>query len=372
MSIPPVKNQIHSRRHAGRLLPLGCALCLACGTRSGAQTAVVTHAELQATDSVGYSADATNYPFVIQGVLINDPEEMLDTGFNPGATDTASGAQYQVFIQSTGTGDRGGTALWMAQYNFIPGQIYEAADWSNEMVRVRTDTNSRAFRKGDQVEVTARKTLFFGGKRNINEGHLIDPSFNFDLALVKANAGLPQAEVLTLSDLVTSGTNQLFDSTRTLGGEHWQGMRVRLDGIRLATTNGWGKTNWSDRLCTAVDNTGRALPLRMPLTDLGAPPATSAWFSAVGILNQESGSSTAGTNGYELFVQEIGPVLNVGTNITGSQAVSYSSDYEGYVLEASDDGLQNWGAVDITPKNVIVIEDDSVSPNRAYRLRKID
>ena len=88
----------------------------------------------------------------------------------------------------------------------------------------------------------------------------------------------------------------------------------------------------------------------------------------MGILNQENGY----TNGYELFVQEIGPVLSVGTNITGSLAVSFSSDYEGYVLEASDDGLQTWGAVDVTPKKVIVIEDDSDSPTRAYRLRKVD
>ena len=52
--------------------------------------------------------------------------------------------------------------------------------------------------------------------------------------------------------------------------------------------------------------------------------------------------------------------------------MNFSADYEGYVLEASDDGLQNWNPVDVTPVKVIVIEDDSDSPTRAYRLRKVD
>ena len=334
---------------------------------ASAQTAVVTHAELQAVTSTGTSAWVESFPFTIQGVIVNDPEEMLDPAYNPGASGPSNGGQYQMFIQAVAAGDRGGTALYMAQMSFL-GDNYDGATWSNEMQRVRYNGAGRKFRKGDLVEVTARKALFFNGKRNINEAHRTLTENNFDVALVKANVVLPQAEALVLADLKNADDSAIFDATRATGGEHWQGMRVRVDGIRLATTNGWGKTNWSDRICTAADNTGRTLPLRMPLTNLGAPPATSAWFSATGILNQENSN----TNGYELFVQDIGPVLNVGTNITGSQAVSFSADYEGYVLEASDDGLQNWSAVDVTPAKVIVIEDDSVSPNRAYRLRKVD
>ncbi len=340
---------------------------------ASAQTAVVAHAELQSVTTNGASAWVDNFPFTIQGVILNDPQEMLDPTYNPGATaSNMVGGQYQIFFQGV-NGDRGGTALWMAQnYNAMGGWIPAGNDydgeWTNEMNRLMIDTNGRAFRKGDLVEVTARQALFFNGKRNINEGHRIAPANNYDVRLVKANVGLPQAEAVVLADLKAADDSAIFDATRATGGEHWQGLRVRLDGIRLTNTNGWGKTNWSDRVCTATDGTGRSLPLRMPLTNLGAPPATSAWFSAVGILNQEGSN----TNGYELFVQEIGPILNVGTNITGSLAVSFSSDYEGYVLEASDDGLQNWGEVDITPVKVIVIEDNSDSPNRAYRLRKVD
>ena len=359
-----------------KMLGMAGLLALGAATAFG-QTSIMTHWELQSVNSTGYTAWAespTSFPFAIRGVIVNDPEEMLDPTYDPAATAMGyTGGMYQVFFQAVDAGDRGGTALWMVQnYEamgaWIPaGNDYDA-DWTNEMRRVMVDANGRKFRKGDLIEVTAHKALFYNGKCNVNENHRIAPSYDFAVVLVKANAGLPQAEALTLADLKNADDSAIFDATRATGGEHWQGMRVRLDGLRLATTNGWGKTNWAARICTATDGAGRTLPLRMPLTDLGAPPATSAWFSAVGILNQENGY----TNGYELFVQEIGPVLNVGTNITGSLAVSFSADYEGYVLEASDDGLQTWGDVDVTPNKVIVIEDDSDSPTRAYRLRKVD
>ena len=222
--------------------------------------------------------------------------------------------------------------------------------------------------KGDLVEVTARKALFYNGKRNINEAHRIDPNNNFDVALVKPNVGLPQAEAITLADLKTADDEAIFDATRETGGEHWQGMRVRLDGIRLTDTNGWGKAAWGERICWAADDTGRSLLLRMPLTDLGEPPATTTVFSATGILNQE-GSSTAG---YELFVQEIGPVLDIGRGSGGGVAVSFSSDYAGYVVQYSDGGPGNWQDLDVTPRMTIVVEDTGDATNRVYRLIRKD
>ena len=341
-------------------------LALGAATAFG-QTSVVTHAELQAVTSTGTSAWVESFPFVIRGVIVNDPEEMLDPTFNPDATTPSNGGQYQLFIQANAAGDRGGTVLYMSQRSFI-GDHYDAPTWASEMQRVMYDGNGRKFRKGDWVEVTARKALDYSGKRNINESHRTTVSNDFDVALVKANAGLPQAEAIRLSDLVRADNSQIFDPSRATGGERWQGMRMRLDGIRLSNTNGWGQSAWSNRICVATDGSNRTIQLRMPRTDLGAPPSTATMFSATGILNQEDSY----TNGFELFVQEIGPTLNVGTNITGSLAVSFSSDYEGYVLEASDDGLETWNPVDVTPVKVIVIEDDSDSPNRAYRLRKVD
>ncbi len=352
-----------NRRWMAGLLALGATT--ACG-----QTSVVTHWELQATTTTGTSAWVESFPFAIRGVIVNDPEEMLDYTYNPDATaSNLMGGQFQVFFQGVGD-DRGGTALWMAQ-NYqamgMSGQDY-GSEWTNEMRRVQYDANGRKFRKGDLIEVTARKALFRGGKRNINEAHRITASNDFDVVLVKANVGLPQAEAATLADLVDTNGVQIFDATRALGGERWQGMRVRLDGLRLTNTNGWGKTNWSDRVCTVTDDAGRSFPLRLPLTDLGDPPATTTVFSATGILNQENSN----TNGYELFVQEIGPELSIGQGAAGGVAVSFSSDYEGYVLQASDDGLESWQDVDVTPRMVVVVEDDGAATNRVYRLIKKD
>ena len=352
-----------NRRWMAGLLALGATT--ACG-----QTSVVTHWELQATTTTGTSAWVESFPFAIRGVIVNDPEEMLDYTYNPEATaSNLMGGQFQVFFQGVGD-DRGGTALWMAQ-NYqamgMSGQDY-GSEWTNEMRRVQYDANGRKFRKGDLIEVTARKALFRGGKRNINEAHRITASNDFDVVLVKANVGLPQAEAATLADLVNADGTQIFDATRATGGEHWQGMRVRLDGLRLTNTNGWGKTNWSDRVCTVTDDAGRSFPLRLPLADLGEPPATTTVFSATGILNQENSN----TNGYELFVQEIGPELSIGQGAAGGVAVSFSSDYGGYVLQASDDGLESWQDVDVTPRIVVVVEDDGAASNRVYRLIKKD
>lgn len=349
------------RRLAGTILA-GVA------TAAGAQTAVLTHAELQAVTATGTSAWEESFPFTIRGVVVNDPEEMLDCAYDPEATESNRlGGLYQVFFQAVDAGDRGGTALWMAQnYQALgfPGQDY-GAEWTNEMRRVQYDANGRKFRRGDLIEVTARKALFRGGKRNVNEGHRIAPANDFTVALVKANVGLPPAEALSLSALVAADGNQIFDATRATGGEHWQGMRVRLDGLRLATTNGWGQTNWADRLCLAADAAGRTFPLRMPRADLGAPPATSAFFSAVGILNQEDGN----TNGYELFVQEIRPALEIGRGAGGAVRLCFPADYAGYTLEYSDDGLGIWQVLDATPRRTIVIEDPAAPTNRAYRLK---
>ena len=349
------------------------AALLAWGAGAGFGQTLITHAHLQSVNSTGQTAWVESLPFKIRGVIVNDPEEMLDYSFNPDATaSNLMGGQFQVFFQAA-AGDRGGTALWMAQNYQVMGPGYAGEDygteWTNEMQRVSYGANGRKLRKGDLIEVTARQALFRGGKLNINERHRINPANDFDVALVKANAGLPQAEAITLADLKNPDNSAIFDATQASGGEHWQGMRVRLDGIRLTNTNGWGKTNWADRVCTVTDGAGRSFQLRMPLTDLGPVPAATTVFSATGILNQENSN----TNGYELFVQEIGPVLAFERRASGTMAVSFSADYEGYVLEATDD-LDGgaWSEVDLTPVKKIVIEDEGAASNRLYRLRKVD
>ena len=115
------------------------------------QTSVGTHAELQAVKADGSSDWTETLPFTIQGVILNDPEEMLDPAFNPEATGVPNGGQFQLFIQAVAAGDRGGTALFMSQMSYVPGNNYDEAAWNNEMQRVGYDGTGRKFRKGDRV-----------------------------------------------------------------------------------------------------------------------------------------------------------------------------------------------------------------------------
>lgn len=273
-----------------------------------------THWNLQAVNANGVSTWSGTYPFTLVGVILNNPEDMLNTVYDPSASANGTmGAQWQLFIQGVG-GDRCGTALWMGQnYNslgaWIPaGNAYDQAAWTAEMNRVNYDaTTGRQFRQGDLVTVTASKSLFYGGKMNVNESHRADPANDFSISLITADYGLPTADVLSLGDLYASTeapgydvAYPLFDQTRATGAEHYQGMYVRLNGLTLTDSSGWGETAWADRLCTVTDGLGHTLNLRMPLYDLGDIP--TGMFDVYGIINQESGSGTNGRMGYELFV----------------------------------------------------------------------
>ena len=154
----------------------------------------------------------------------------------------------------------------MAQnYGNLPWEPHDGSDsypdaaWTTEVARVSHDpATGYAFRKGDLVTVTANGSLFYGGMQNINEEHSTDPAYNFTISLVCSNYGLPTPEVISLSSVIgtnlsATGHYDLFDPTRATGGEHWQGMRVRISGLTLVTTDGWiTNSDWSTRYCTAT------------------------------------------------------------------------------------------------------------------------
>ncbi len=308
-----------------------------------------THARLQAVRADGTSAWEGSLPFTLRGVLLNDPEEFLDSTprfvpWNDGAGAGQMGGQWQVFIQAADPEDRGGTACWLGQnYGNLAwirdsARSYTDAEWLAEVQRLNRDplTNHR-FRKGDLVEVTARRSLFYGGKRNINEAHDKNSDADFALRLVWADYGLPEPEVITLADLVRpddgdpNTREDIFDPTRQSGGERYQGMRVRINAVKLTEAGGWGRVPWNERRCRVSDGTGRFFPVRTSLRTWGPPP--TGWFDAIGILNQESGSGTDGTHGYELFVQEIvehePPRLQI-------SVISWPAAAEGFQLEFTE------------------------------------
>lgn len=355
-------------------------------TGANGQVRFDTHWNLQSVNTNGTSAWAGSHPFTVIGVLLTDPDEMLDSTprFMP-ASSNDMGGQWQMVVQALPP-DRGGTFLWMGQNYAIRRPPYDDAfsytdeEWAAEINRLNHDPyTGHAFRKGDLVAVTANASLFYGGKRNINEAHRKEPEYDFHVVLLATNYGLPEPEVFTLSSLVRpddgnpATSEDIFDPTRQTGGEYWQGMRIRLNGLLLVTTNGWNPTlPWGQRLCTVTDGAGRYFRVRHPRYSLG--PAPTNWFDAIGILNQESGSGSQGTNGYELFIQEVLPASEPCLYVQKTVVVEWPTSLSNYRLVSADSpDAQIWTPVTNTP---VVIGDkikvliEPADPQRYFRLER--
>ena len=351
-----------------------------------------TFQNLEAVDTNGFSTLTGSYPLTVMGVILNDPGEMLDATpdtipWNNGAGAYQLGGQWQVFVQSVLPGDRGGVECWMAQdYGNLPWEPHDGSDsytdsaWMAETTRVSHDpVTDYAFRKGDLVTITANGSLFYGGMQNINEEHSTDPANDFSFSLVCSNYGLPSPEVISLSSVISTnlsptGHYDIFDPTRTTGGEHWQGMRVRINGLTLVTTDGWNtNSDWSTRYCTATDGEGRQFPLVHPLYDLG--PAPTSRFDATGVFLQESGSGTDGTFGYELFVQEIALSAPAALTIAMNPVITWPGSLANYQLQSRDSLTStNWTPVTNAPvlvngQNTVIL--NPTAAQKFYRLQQV-
>lgn len=346
---------------------------------------------LEAVDTSGLSAWSPSFPLAITGVILNNPGEMLDSTpsflpWNSGANIFRLGGQWQLFVQAVSPADRGGVECWMGQnYGNLPwlhssAFSYDNPTWSSEVARVSHDpATGHPFAKGDLVTVVANASLFHGGMQNINEEHSIDPAYDFSVSLLVSNFGLPAPETLSLSSLASTnlsptGHYDIFDATRAAGGEHWQGMRIRLNGLTLVTTNGWNtNSDWSARFCTATDGEGRQFPLVHPLYDLGSAPTNT--FDASGILLQESGSDSDGTFGYELFVQEIAPSSPAALAIAIKPVITWPGSLSNYQLQSRNSLTStNWTPVTSAPvqvngQNTIIL--DATAPHGFYRLQRV-
>jgi hypothetical protein len=345
---------------AKKTLAVSTLISLVC--ISNAQTQTIrfeTHSNLQSVTTNGTSAWSGTFPFSVVGVLLTDPDEMLDSTpnflpYNDGENLGKMGGEWQVVIQAVLPGDRGGTVCWMGQnYGNLPwirnsDKSYQNDAWLSEINRVNHDpATGHAFRKGDLVMVTANRSLFYGGKRNINEAHDISPDADFTVTLVQSNFGLPEPEVISLASVVRPDDGNpdtkedIFDPTRRSGGEYYQGMRVRITGIQLVTTDGWDPNKpWEQRKCTVTDGEGRFFTLRHPRYSLG--PAPTGKFDAIGVFNQESGSGSDGTFGYELFVQQIEPATEPSLTIQKKVFVTWQGNFSNYRVVSSRtvDGTQ--------------------------------
>ena len=112
--------------------------------------------------------------------------------------------------------------------------------------------------------------------------------------------------------------------------------------------------------------------MRYPRKDLGNPP--TGIFDAVGIINQESGSSTDGTRGYELFLQEViladaSPSLN----ISSDGYISWKDANGEWILETTSNLQNEWttSTETVEHKDGFCIVKVSLDQGTSYfRLRK--
>lgn len=281
------------------------------------------HGVLQGVDANGvrtYPSGSAGLPVRMVGVLLNNPEDMLDgTAFSPNPVPFNLGAMWQVFVQSVdvnSTGDYGGTAVFMGQHygnmppnlEFTPAptpdptRSYTNEQWEAEMARVNYDrTTGHQFRAGDLVEIRGQGALYFGGKTNINEEHFIESELDFELVLLEAGYGLPTAVALTLAEIWDDSTgNVLFDASRQTGGERYQSSLVTLLGVELVDDG----SLWAPgELVMVQDADGRQFPLNLGLNPL-FDTAPDGFFNVTGIFNQEASGSQGGRDGYQLWVMD--------------------------------------------------------------------
>lgn len=258
------------------------------------------HATLQAVNASGGGTFPMDDPVRLRGVILNRSDNMLNSALG---TPGFLGPQWQIYVQTDLPGDFGGTACYMAQlYGNLPfnpsTESYSDGEWLAEIDRVTHDPDTlRLLQPGDAVEIRARAPgLHFNGKTNVNEQHLKDPEYDFDVVLLEAGRGLPTPTLLTLADLKDPADHFIFDSTRTTGCEHHQGTLVRINGVQLTTST------WAANTTVTITDGVRTFPMLLSRGagfDTYAPPVGS--FDVVAILDQEDGAQ-GGVAGYRLWV----------------------------------------------------------------------
>ncbi len=281
---------------------LGGAVCL-----PSASAVTTTFSELEAVDQDGNSSFEGG-PIEMTGIVINNPYDML------------SGAdEWQVFIQSVNPNDIGGAALYMVRaFTYSnPPQIYSNEVWGSEIERLMVDsgTDGQSLAYGDLVTVTSDVAgMFYKGKFNINEQHMTDSAYDFDITVL-SRGGTPVATPLSLSQVKSADNTQfLFDSTRATGAEHYQGTLVHLDNLFLDPAS---VSLWNNNATVVVKQGDLSMDLKLGLDENLSPESmdvaslTSNPFSITAIFDQDSYNAKSGyrlwlTNASQMTVPEPG------------------------------------------------------------------
>lgn len=292
----------------------------------------IEHSEYQAVNPDGSSAYSGNFPIRLIGVVLNNNEDWLDptASYDPGVHLWQMGGEAEIFIQAVnldGTiwdpdptsefDDFGGTACWIGQNygNHIMHQDpiwnYTDQEWYAELDRLglyhplSTLQEDQLVRAGDLVEIRVRCGLHYKGKMNVNERHDNDydrdidgENHDFEIVILQKNFGLPEPTSVHLSDLKDQEDNFIFDPLRITGGEHYQGILVRIEDVRLleGITASW----LAESEITVTDGVrtfNLVLGQRFDGTAIIDDP--EQLFDVVGIFDQ---SDSSGLGGYRLLV----------------------------------------------------------------------
>ena len=259
----------------------------------------VNHWQFQAVDEDGYgiySPDDSD-KVILQGIVLNNPEEMLDP--TPG-NQSNMGGQWQIYIQGEGD-DHAGTAVWLGQYYSKVTSSYDYTDEEllAEMCRINHDPNTGyMFRAGDRVKVTGWYK-FYKGKTNINEKHDVNDFFDFTVELLEPRVGLPVPEMITLDEVKDANDNFIFDASRLTGCEYYQARLVRINNVDIVDANYWGP----DNTLTIEDANGLTFPVKLGIgygfTEFQCP---SGQIDVIGIFDQESSGYMICKDGYRIWV----------------------------------------------------------------------
>ncbi len=308
------------------LLAAMLALILAASVRSNGQTvAEVTHWQLQAVDEYGVGTYEATDKVIITGIVLNNPEEML----NPTPGTGYMGGEWQIYIQGEGD-DHAGTAVWYGQYYAKVGGSgnYTDEELLDELCRINRDPDTGyIFAAGDRVKVTGWYK-FYKGKINVNEKHQVEPMFDFEVELVEPAAGLPHPELIAL-DMVKDGSDQyIFDQTRLTSCEYYQARLVRVNDVNIIDPENWEP----DGTVTITDANGLTFSVKLGIGDgFTRYVCPTGQIDVIAIFDQESSGYMDCRDGYRLWVTDYdgnGLVLTDRGHKRGNLPGDINTDYQ--------------------------------------------
>lgn len=287
---------------ATRILTL--ALLAACCLETALYADTVpelSHTVLQANDSDGVPLYDEDGKVSVTGIILNNPEYMLD----PTAGPNGMGGQWQIFVQSAEPNDTAATAVWIGQnYStvFYLFGDYDDATFASQLCDMNFDpATGYRFNAGDKVKVTGHYKTY-GGKLNINESHQISDAYDVVIDLLEPAYGLPQPEVITL-DMVKSGFGDtdfaFYGTDRTRGCERYQGRLVRVNDVTIVDPENWGPNSF----VRIEDTDGYAFDVKLGIgSGFSIFDAPTGPIDVIGIFNQEAPGCTICDYGYMIWV----------------------------------------------------------------------